>query len=96
VIVTASVPRLRAIIVLGRKGNSTYTPYLTPEGSNGPPPYEERLRKHRSVRTTYLETFLDDVPIYAGTEDRRDREREVVMMESGTSLTRSVREREGL
>ncbi|CEL03608.1 hypothetical protein ASPCAL04760 [Aspergillus calidoustus] len=101
VIITASVPRLRAIIVQGRKGNSTYTPYLTPDGSNGPPPYEERSRKHRSIRTTFLETSLDDAPIYPGSEDRRaDRgeegSRDVVLMESGTSLTRSVRVREAL
>ncbi|KAJ0416691.1 hypothetical protein BJY00DRAFT_316570 [Aspergillus carlsbadensis] len=101
VIVTASVPRLRAIIVLGRNGNATYTPYLTPEGSNGPPPYEERSRKRRSVRTTYVETSLDDVPIYKGGEDRRaDRgdqgSGEAVVLDSGASSNRSVREREGL
>ncbi|KAL2815122.1 hypothetical protein BJX63DRAFT_390491 [Aspergillus granulosus] len=103
VIITASVPRLRAIIVLGRKGNSSYTPYISPNGSNGPAPHEERSRKHRSVRTTYLETSLDDVPIYSGAEtvhtgpnDEGKAGREDMMLESGTSLTRSVRERTNL
>ncbi|KAL3461997.1 hypothetical protein BJX64DRAFT_299804 [Aspergillus heterothallicus] len=102
VIVTASVPRLRAIVVLGRKGNSSYTPYLTPEGSNGPPPYEERSKKHRSVRTMYLDTTLDDIPIYTGAEAIHPGhgdggERVAVMtMESGTSLNRPVREMSNL
>ncbi|KAL2826162.1 hypothetical protein BJY01DRAFT_229887 [Aspergillus pseudoustus] len=103
VIVTASVPRLRAIVVLGCKNNSTYTPYMTPDSSNRPVPYEERSRKHRSARTPYLETSLDDVPIYTGSEavhpgrsDDGEVGREIVMVESGTSLNPSVKERTNL
>ncbi|RDW63216.1 uncharacterized protein DSM5745_10327 [Aspergillus mulundensis] len=68
VIVTASVPRLRAIIVLGKQTKPSYNPYLTPDSGNdravyaksGEYPLEHsRVSKHRSIRTTFYETEGD-------------------------------------
>ncbi|KAL4899325.1 hypothetical protein BDW74DRAFT_117040 [Aspergillus multicolor] len=68
VIVTASVPRLRAIIVLGKQTKPSYNPYLTPDSGIDRAVYAKnegyalehpRASKHRPIRTTYYETEGD-------------------------------------
>ncbi|KAL2826467.1 hypothetical protein BDW59DRAFT_179574 [Aspergillus cavernicola] len=96
VIVTASVPRLRAIIVLRRHAKSSYNNAYTPSDSNRPPPaYEDQDRSHklRSVRMTDMETSLDDAPIFTHRvrSDNANASLEAVPLEleSGISLGRN-------
>ncbi|KAL5343245.1 hypothetical protein BJX70DRAFT_394245 [Aspergillus crustosus] len=67
VIITASAPRLRAIIVLRRKPsklsyNYNYNHYPGSEEANA---HEDRPNKRRSMRTTYLDPSMDDTLVFS-------------------------------
>ncbi|KAL3468989.1 hypothetical protein BJX99DRAFT_265625 [Aspergillus californicus] len=83
VIVTASVPRLRAIVVIRRQTKSSYNAYVTPPSdSNGDP-----SSKRRSARTTYIHPSVDDAPMFTTGLERDAISEEGLQMESQTSLS---------
>ncbi|KAL4920599.1 hypothetical protein BDW62DRAFT_215858 [Aspergillus aurantiobrunneus] len=88
VIITASVPRLRAIFVLGKQGKSSYSPYISPDVSNGNgPTYEDRLSgKHRSVRLTYLDPTLQDTVVGSELGSSGNRSLEAMPVEQATKM----------
>ncbi|KAL4887264.1 hypothetical protein BJY04DRAFT_388 [Aspergillus karnatakaensis] len=103
VIVTASVPRLRAIVVLRRQAKSSYNPYVSPDYADGAPQYEgSSSNKRRSVRAMCLDhdPSMEDTLVGSRSRSRShgslDGEGEVVPMESVMSLNRRVDERSAL
>ncbi|OJI95839.1 hypothetical protein ASPVEDRAFT_35148 [Aspergillus versicolor CBS 583.65] len=94
VIVTASVPRLRAIVVLGRQPKSSYTPYntATPRGRsnniNNSAENGSYTTKDQSVRNKYIDTPIDETALFeerGRSEDIPD-DFETLPMESATEL----------
>ncbi|KAL4783727.1 hypothetical protein BJX76DRAFT_348388 [Aspergillus varians] len=103
VIVTASVPRLRAIVVLGRqRSRSSSNAYLTPipTNTNAKTSGPSTSNKRRSPRTTYLDTSASVNNSLFFTERGRSENAslDAAPMESATELVYTVpprsRERE--
>ncbi|BCS19478.1 uncharacterized protein APUU_12306S [Aspergillus puulaauensis] len=94
VIVTASVPRLRAIVVLGRQRQKSsynpYNPYNTPVTPRGRSENSNNMHstEDQSVQTKYINTPIDETLLFeerARSEDSPE-DFDVLPMESATEL----------
>lgn len=89
-IVTASVPRLRAIVVLGRqRQKSSYNPYNTPPTPRGRSDNNNiNSTENQSVKTKYINTPIDETLLFEerGRSEDSPEDFDILPMESATEL----------